>query len=394
MSLLAGAALAWRVGGAKRRRRPARSSRRLPALAAARHRHLAPVDGVEQPKPAAVLPGRPQETDVAPVARVSPAKPTTSRPGAPDALPQIGDAPPRNRAAPPGPCLVVERSAPALVAAGKPLVYEIVVRNVGGAAAQRVRVEEQVPAADAVTTTEPRAEGRGNVLAWELGVLAPGAESRLARDNAAARRGRRDHDGHRHLRHHEHLHGRVARAGLSLTVGEPAPAQVGQKVTFQIQIANNTAAPLSRLLLRARLSAGLQHSQGNLIEAAIPALAAGEVKAVPLEVVAAKAGRSTLTAMLTLAGAEPKTAEAAVEVTDPAAAAPAPAPVPAVVTQSPEVHPTPAPARCCHACRAGPRRSRPTRCRCCRRRNCRCRKGGSSRRERRGNRSPRPAGRG
>ncbi len=335
--LLAGTALAWRVGSAEAQ--APSGAVVMPAPGAWTPRVIAtsrPVNDVEQAKPASLLPGRPQETDVAPVARVVPAD---GHPVVPGSLQLVGDAPAREHPALPGACLVVERAAPAQVAAGKPLVYEIVVRNIGGAEAQRVRVEEQVPAGAVVTLTEPRAEARANVLAWDLGVLAAGAETRIRVSMQPPAEGDVSTMATVTCATTSTLHARVAHAALSLTVGDPPPARVGQKVTFQIRIANNTAAPLTGVLLRARLSASLQHSEGSLIQAGLPPLAAGEVKVVPLEVLAVKAGRSSLTATLSGAGTEPKTAEAAVEVSD--AAAGAPALVPAVVTRSPEVRPAP-----------------------------------------------------
>ncbi len=294
-----------------------------------------PVNDVEPAKPAAVLPGHPQEADVPPVTPVARIAPSESHEPPPGALRQVGAAAPH--AAPAGACLVVERSAPAQVAEGKLLSYEIVVRNVGAAEAQRVHVEEQLPAGAAVTATEPHAEGRGTLLAWDLGALAAGAESRLRVTMQPPADGDVNATATVTCVVGSALHVRVVRSGVSVTVGDAPPAKVGQKVTFKIQLANNTTAPLSRVLLRAKLSDGLQHPQGQLIEAVIPVLAAGEVKPVPLEVTALKGGRATLTASLTVPGAEPKTAEGAVEITEVAA----PAPVPAVVKGSPEVKPAP-----------------------------------------------------
>jgi uncharacterized repeat protein (TIGR01451 family) len=326
VSLLVGAALAWRAGGAAAQPgavvTPSQGAGPPRVIATSR-----PVNDVEPAKPAAVLPGRTAETDLPPVARVAPS---------PDALRLVGNGPPQ--AAPPGACLVVERAAPAQVAAGKPLAYEIIVRNVGSAEAQRVRVEEQLPAGAVVTAAEPRPEARGGVLVWEAASLAPGAELRLRVTLQPPAEGDVAATATVTSAVTSTMRARVARSGLSLMVADAPPAQVGQKTIFRIQLANNTAAPLSRLMLRARLSAGLQHPQGSLIEAAIPALAAGEVKTVPLEVTAVKAGRGTLTATLTSPGAE-QSADAVVEVTEAAA----PAPVPPVVKGSPEVKPTPVP---------------------------------------------------
>src|SRR5262249_5994749 len=150
-----------------------------------------------------------------------------------------------------------EKVAPAAVAIDKPLAYEIVVRNVGGAEAQRVRVEEQVPAGSGVVSAEPRPEVRGNVLTWDLGGLGAGAEARLgvalqppadgaltttATVTSATTCTRR---------------APVARRmGLTMTVGSPPPARPGDTVTFKIELVNSSATAMRGLTLRARLADG------------------------------------------------------------------------------------------------------------------------------------------
>jgi uncharacterized repeat protein (TIGR01451 family) len=330
VSLLASSALAWRAGGAAAQGPSGAVVTPTPGATAPRVIATSrPVNDVEPAKPAAVLPGHTQETGLPAVPHVAPADGGV----APEGLRLVGAGPPG--AAPPGACLIVERAAPAQVAAGKPLAYEIIVRNVGAAEAQRVRVEEQLPAGAVVIAAEPHAEAHGLVLAWDVGALAPGAESRLRVTIQPAGEGDVSATATVTSAVSSTLHARVVGSGLSLKVTDSPPVKAGQKVIFQIQIANNTSAPLSRLLLRAKLSAELKHPQGQMIEAVIPALSPGEVKSVPLEVTAVKAGRATLTASLMVAGSDPKTAEGAVEVTEVAA----PAPVPAVVTGSPEVKP-------------------------------------------------------
>jgi uncharacterized repeat protein (TIGR01451 family) len=319
VSLLAGAALAgWAVA------QPPPGGW-APRVIATSH----PVNDVEPPKPASVLPGRTGSTDLPPVVRTTPADPAPAHPMTGDALRLVG-----GRAAPPGACLVVERVAPAQATAGKPLAYQIVVHNVGAAEAQRVRVEEQLPAGGAVTATEPKAEARGNVLAWDIGALAAGAEARLRVTMQPPADGDLATTATVTCATTSTMQVGGARAPMSLSMTNPPPVQVGQKVIFPIRMANNTTAPLTKLWLHAKLSAGLQHSEGSQIEAPIPLLGPGEVKTVPLELIAAKAGRWGMTATLTGPGGESQTAEASVELR---VAAASPAPVPPAVIRSPEV---------------------------------------------------------
>jgi len=341
VSLVAGAALAGRIGGAAAQA-PVESSV-TPVSGAWTPRVIAtarPVAEVEQADPAAVPPARAPAPGVAAIARTT----------GPDQLrlvadpPTVGPAPPqRERATPPGAWLVVEKVGPTVLASGKPLLYDVVVRNLGGGAAEHVRVEEQVSPGAAVAATEPRAEVRGNTLAWDLGSLGAGAEARLHVTLQPGTDGEVNTTATVTCATVSTLQTRIARPGLVLSVIDPPPAQIGQKVTFKFQLANNTGTPLTKLALHIGLASGLRHAAGNQIEATIPALAAGELQTVPLDVVVFKAGRQGLTATLAASGVGQTSAEGAVEVSEAAAAAPVPGPVPATVTRSPEVRPSPPP---------------------------------------------------
>jgi uncharacterized repeat protein (TIGR01451 family) len=329
-SLLTGAAVVWCVPGADAQTtaggEPARGAWTPHVIATAR-----PATDTSPPVAPAVPTVRQQPSDVPPAVRTglttNDAAPLP--PLSPDAVRLVsGPQHPTPAAGPQGACLRVEKVAPAAVAPGKPLAYEIVVRNVGGAEAQRVRVEEQVPAGSTVVSAEPRPEVRGTVLTWDLGNLGAGAEARLRVALQPPADGDVTTTAVVSCATTSMLHTHVARSGLALSVATPPPARVGDGVTFKIQLVNNSATPLRGLLLRARLADGLRHAAGSLLEATIPALAPGEVKSVPLELVAAKAGRLSLAASIAAPGGEPVSGEAAVEVSDTAAAPPAPAPVP------------------------------------------------------------------
>jgi uncharacterized repeat protein (TIGR01451 family) len=273
-------------------------------------------------------PARQQPPDAPPIARTGAGDPPPAEPV------RLVSGPPQRPApgaALPGACLVVEKVAPPTVAPGKPLAYEIVVRNVGGAEALRVRVEEQVPAGAALLSAEPRPEVRGNVLAWDLGNLAAGAEARLRVALQPPAEGDVTITATVTSATVSTLRAHFARTGLSLTVTGPPPARVGDAVTFTVQLANNTATALRGAVLRAPQADGLRHPAGNQLEAVVPVLAPGEVKSVPLEVAVTKAGRLSLSASVSASGVDPGSGEAVVEVSDAAAppAQPAGPPAPA-----------------------------------------------------------------
>ncbi len=332
-SLLAGALLAGGIGSAGAQS-PAAGVTPVPGAWTPRVIAVAhPVTDTLPPNIAPVVPVKPSAPGVLPIARAS------------DPLPELGQptGSGMQRVAAvgtmPAACLTVEKLAPPTVTAGKPFVYDLVVRNVGASEALRVRVEEQIPEDASVTGADPRPDVHGNLLTWNLGSIAPGGETRLHVGLQPGGAGDLLTTAVVTCATSCTLRTRLARPALGLTATGPLSARAGESVTFTLQLTNNTSAPLRRVLLQARLSGGLRHPEGAQVEALLPLLAPGESKTVPLNVTAAQLGRQLLTASVTTAGADPVTAEAAVNVIE----GTPPAPVPSGVTGSPEVRPGSAP---------------------------------------------------
>jgi uncharacterized repeat protein (TIGR01451 family) len=186
--------------------------------------------------------------------------------------------------------VTVEVTGPGQVTPGETLAATVVVRNVGGAVAAQVRVELPLPADAKFLAAEPAAVVQGGRLVWGLGNLEAGGERRLRAELRAGTGGEWlltpavAHAG-------GGLRTRVEKPAFAVTQDAPESARRGEKVAIRIQVANHGTQPLRRVLLRDRLPAGLRHDQGGKLQVEIPELAAGEVKTVPLEVVAAEPGR-------------------------------------------------------------------------------------------------------
>src|SRR6266849_4229146 len=73
----------------------------------------------------------------------------------------------------------MEWTGPSQARIGRPVDYTLAVRNVCKMPLQTIRVRVQVPAEMTVTATEPKHQGEGNVLTWDLGNLAANQESQL-----------------------------------------------------------------------------------------------------------------------------------------------------------------------------------------------------------------------
>src|SRR5262249_37568412 len=83
---------------------------------------------------------------------------------------------------------------------------------------------------------------------------------------------------------------RLTRPKLAMAISGPASVLVGEIVAFQIRLTNTGTGPIEKLLLRDKLPPGLQHPQGETLEAEIAGLAPGESRSVTLKTTAAKVG--------------------------------------------------------------------------------------------------------
>jgi uncharacterized repeat protein (TIGR01451 family) len=176
------------------------------------------------------------------------------------------------------------------VSVGQPVTYELVIRNVGTSPVANVRIEDELPARTALVGSDPAAESSAGRLSWFLGTMEPGIEKRIKLTVRA------DDEGEIVSRAvvtvSSVVEGRVkvTRPKVSVAMTAPDAARVGQRVPFQIRLSNTGSGPAGRVLLQARFSDGLTHSQGQVIEAEIANLAVGETRTLAVEAVGARSG--------------------------------------------------------------------------------------------------------
>jgi uncharacterized repeat protein (TIGR01451 family) len=264
------------------------------------------------PPPAPMAPAQPAPVQPVvgwPDLKALPAEP---KPGMPDAIPAL---PPTLIS---GAAVSVGKINPDGLVTGRPLTYEIVVRNVGNLPAYRVRVEDELPSGTQYLGGEPQAAEENGRLVWLSDTLEPGVERRYkvqlqangvveptawpAGVTFATGKGPET---------------RPARPELVLTVAGPDSAQVGEVVVLQMKLTNTGTAPATNVLLHDRLPDGLSHPAGNEIETDVGVLGPGETKAVTLEVTAIRPGRVVNQATATCEGAPPAAAHTPVGVTGP-----------------------------------------------------------------------------
>jgi hypothetical protein len=89
----------------------------------------------------------------------------------------------------PTPQLTVEKRGPLFHKIGGPLQYQIIVRNVGGIAAQQVRIEDEVPGAQLLKTIPALTHQQNDRLVWILPALRPGEERTFVEELQPVRAG-------------------------------------------------------------------------------------------------------------------------------------------------------------------------------------------------------------
>jgi uncharacterized repeat protein (TIGR01451 family) len=187
--------------------------------------------------------------------------------------------------------LAVDINGPTRIDLGQTLTFDLVVRNLGASTASGVQVEVPLPPGARLLHSDPAAELKGDRLTWYLGDFATRAERHVIvevqpRDSGAII-----------LRPQAcfcsptGLNVQVMRPPFALALTGPETAATGAKVIFQVQVTNNSTTPITHIVLRDELPAGLQNAQGKIIEAKIETLAPGATWTRPLETTAVGVGR-------------------------------------------------------------------------------------------------------
>jgi uncharacterized repeat protein (TIGR01451 family) len=231
-------------------------------------------------------------------------------------LPAVESRPAPRRT--PQPQLTIDKIAPPTAVLGKPMVYQIVVKNVGPIAARQVVVEDAVPDAARIDGSIPQALLENQHLIWKLGTLEAGREKKIlvrmipqaegtlgtvATVNCAS-----GADGARS----------VAAPQLKFDVITPSQAVVGTPVALKFRVTNVGEVDASGVVIRNVLPAGLRHPDGDDLEYEIGALPAGKVREVELTLTAGQAGKTVNRAIVTADGNVTEEASASLDIVGPA----------------------------------------------------------------------------
>jgi len=275
-----------------------------------------PVPAVEQPLPLSSAPvsAMPvQPTSPPPAVFVDP-QPTTAAPAPLPTTLTASQSPLPSRTAP---SLVLEAVIPESIGVGQTLSYELVVRNVGSTPVANVRVEDELPAQCRFLSAEPNAETSGDRLAWSFGTLEAGSEKRIKINVKPAEEGEVRSRASVSCSATMEARTRITRPKITLTMTAPESARVGEKVPFQIKLSNSGTGTAGKVYLRAEFTDGLNHAQGQVVEAELVALPAGQSKTLNLDAIAGKAGKQLCKLTAVADGVQTEATNAAVQLVEP-----------------------------------------------------------------------------
>lgn len=189
------------------------------------------------------------------------------------------------------PNVTVEYEMPESVGVGQPLLYTLVVRNTGTSSVANVRVDQEVPAGVTYQSSDPPAEtSTDGKLGWAVGAMDAGAEKRIKVTVKPSDEG--EVKGKATVSFATAVEGKVkvTRPRVGVALSAPETVRVGEKVQFTIKLTNTGSGAAGSMTLHARLTDGLTHAAGNVIEAPLANLPAGQTKTLTLECTAGKSG--------------------------------------------------------------------------------------------------------
>jgi uncharacterized repeat protein (TIGR01451 family) len=178
--------------------------------------------------------------------------------------------------------LAVRVQGPANAGLDEVITYRVEVHNPGDLPARNVVMRDVAPPTLEYLNSSPSGQPMGDFVQWSLGNLGP-RETRLVEVNRRARqngdvrycfRVRADGD----LEAESCARTRVFTSTLSVQMVGPETAEVGETVTYRIEIQNTGSSPLTNVALTDRFDSGLRHTEGQSspIERLVGTLQPGE----------------------------------------------------------------------------------------------------------------------
>jgi len=212
------------------------------------------------------------------------------------------------------PQLTIEKVAPPNATLGQPLIYSILVKNVGDSPAHDVIVEDRIPKGSKLSGTIPRAELAGKTLIWKLGDLKPDEQRKISVRVVPLEPGQIGSVATVNFVAEVAAETQITAPSLRIDLIGPSEAKLGEPVPFRFRVTNTGSGEARNVVIRDVIPEGLKHAAGNDLEYEVGRLPAGESREVELALTAAKIGQVVNRAIATADGGISTEAKANVEV--------------------------------------------------------------------------------
>jgi uncharacterized repeat protein (TIGR01451 family) len=221
------------------------------------------------------------------------------------------------------PGLSVQATGPHTAALDATVSYRIEVTNTGDLPTGNVTVTAKVPRSLIFLNANPAAERFGSRVRWPLESLAAGEVSTMELNCRAAREGdvrlrvEAIADG---LSHESSVATRVVAPALDVRIVDgPKTATVGQRIHFNVEVANVGSGRLLNVAVHDEFDDGLEHTYGepSPIERSIGDLEEGQVSQFGVSFIARRPGRLCHTLQATADGGHAASVRACVDTAQP-----------------------------------------------------------------------------
>ena len=213
------------------------------------------------------------------------------------------------------PRITIEKIAPQQCELGKPLVYSIIIKNVGSSDAHHVVVEDRIPkGTELAGGTSPRAELVDKKLIWRIGTMKPNEERKISIQVIPRQEGSIGSVARVNFSAEVAAEIMVAAPQLSLKVNAPREVRIGETIDLTFLLKNSGGAAANNVSVRDLIPEGLKHEAAADIECPIGKLGPNEAREIVLQVTAVKPGRVKNRAILTADGGITQELESVIDV--------------------------------------------------------------------------------
>jgi uncharacterized repeat protein (TIGR01451 family) len=218
------------------------------------------------------------------------------------------------------PSVTLEKRGPSSLRRGQQQPYQIVIRNLGPAPAQQVHIEDELPANVRIHAANPMPQLQGNKAVWVLPVLPVNGELVLSLMLEASADVEINGRTSVYIAATSQTTAPAARprsetAPMVIQLAGPNQIAVGKPAVFEIRVVNQSAQPLTGIVLHGMLPEGLNTPQGRAIEGEVEStIAPGESKTLKMPASAVKPGHYTVAVKVTTQTGHEASATAVIDI--------------------------------------------------------------------------------